>query len=59
MKITPIAFICAALCGYSASSNAATPEDVAALKQQMAAMQQQMAALQGKLDAVGTAHGVY
>jgi predicted porin len=55
MKMTPIALICAALFGYSASSNAATPDDVAALKQQMAVMQQQMAALQSKLDNVSTA----
>jgi predicted porin len=55
MKMTPIALICAALFGYSASSSAATPDDVAALKQQMAVMQQQMAALQSKLDNVGTA----
>lgn len=58
MKMTPIALICAALCGYSASSSAATADDVTALKQQMAAMQQQMAALQGKLDAVSTAQPV-
>lgn len=55
MKMTPIALICAALFGYSASSNAATPDDVTALKQQMAVMQQQMAALQSKLDNVSTA----
>jgi predicted porin len=54
MKITPIALVCAALCGYSASSWAATPDEVALLKQQMAMMQQQMAALQTKLDAVAT-----
>jgi predicted porin len=55
MKMTPMALICAALFGYSASSSAATPDEIAALKQQMAAMQQQMAALQSKLDAVGSA----
>jgi predicted porin len=54
MKITPIALVCAALFGYSASTWAATPDDVDALKQQMALMQQQMAALQSKLDAVAT-----
>jgi predicted porin len=56
MKITPIALVCAALFGYSASSLAATPDEVELLKQQMALMQQQMAALQGKLDEV-TAKG--
>ncbi len=54
MKITPIALVCAALFGSSASSWAAT-DDVAALKQQMAMMQQQMAALQSKLDTVANA----
>lgn len=54
MKITPIALVCAALFGSSASSWAAT-DDVAALKQQMALMQQQMSALQSKIDAVANA----
>lgn len=54
MKITPIALVCAALFGYSASGWAATPDDVALLKQQMALMQQQMSALQSKLDAVSS-----
>lgn len=54
MKITPIALVCAALFGCSASSWAATPDEVALLKQQMALMQQQMTALQSKLDAVTT-----
>lgn len=52
MKITPIAFACAAFFGIGANSWAATPDEVEALKQQMAIMQQQMAALQSKLDAV-------
>ena len=52
MKITPIALVCAALFGYSASGWAATPDEVALLKEQMAQMQQQMTALQSKLDAV-------
>ena len=52
MKITPIALVCATLFGYSASSWAASPDEVALLKQQMALMQQQMAALQTKLDTV-------
>jgi predicted porin len=52
MKITPIALVCAALCGYSASGWAATPDEVAQMKAQMAQMQQQMAAMQSKLDAV-------
>jgi predicted porin/general stress protein CsbA len=55
MKITPIALVCAALFGYSASGWAATPDEVALLKGQMAQMQQQLAALQSKLDGVTTA----